>query len=137
MGKYTGKIMLVIGILVTALGPAVVAHYSFRSNVWMVFNGFLLFTVGYKMSWYATHTIDNLEDLKNGLKRSRNNLADNIHQNLSNYLLMIAGILSASYGVTIFVSTIQSFSVQQGMLAGVFVFGGYVLSHEGVNKVLV
>ena len=128
---------LFIGSLITAGGCSLVGVYTFKNRPLLVFTGFLLFVVGYKLSWYGTRLVRDTESLRGYISGGAGSFIAHIDQNFTNYLLVLMGLISTSYGATIFGQTVKHFSIYQGAISGFMCVIGYMLAHEGVNEVLI
>lgn len=95
----------------------------------------MLFVTGYKVCWYGKHHKGGINDLKDVMVEVYRENFREVFSKPFNYLLILIGVTSSSYGTLLFAEIITSFSLNQAVLSGIFAFGGYVLAHEGVNEV--
>jgi len=100
--------------------------------------GYILFTSGYKISWYGTHSITSLNELRNHLQNFGGTLVSHVREDMHNYFLIFLGLLLSSFGTVRFGSmVVNELRVFEVAWAGILCFGGYMVAHEGVNEVLV
>lgn len=129
---------LVLGTLIISAGWTITGVSAFDGNVPAVILGYMLFIAGYKLSWYGTHSVNNLRQLKQFLNTLKPTLTKHIRRDWDNYILISIGLIFVGYGTTIFAEIITGeLIVFKTVLAGILCFGGYMVSHEGVNEVLV
>ncbi|MFB6213225.1 MAG: hypothetical protein ABEJ07_01530 [Candidatus Nanohaloarchaea archaeon] len=128
---------LVLGSILAAAGFTLVGISSFAGEPLMAASGFLSFVLGYKISWYGTHTIRTMEELRNEMEGARNQFFGHVERNLGNYALITLGLGMAAHGTTLFAQVITRFQTPEAVLSGLLCTTGYMLAHEGVNEVLI
>lgn len=132
--RYT-FLVLVVGTLLTAVGFTLSGINMVEGSFLMVAAGFVLFVFGYKICWFAAHDITNLEEMRASVDKVF--FSGNTKRELNFHLLTVTGIVMASYGSTEFAQTIVASGDMNPLVSGFIVFMGYMVSHEGVNRVLV
>lgn len=133
-----GQVSLVAGSLVTSTGMALTGVNTFRGDLVSVFAGYVLLVAGYKIIWYGRNFIEDFDHLKNISVSPEEHLMSHVSENIQNYLLIALGLVSASFGTVIFGGVINGvYGIGQIVTAGVLCFGGYMITHIGVNKFLI
>lgn len=122
---------LVIGSCIVVFGGALTAVNAFDRRYPLVFLGFLLFTVGYRLMQYGVH-----ERPKSST--STDNVTDRGHdggivEDVLDYGLAVAGIAVAAYGGMVGAQTALDPNVTGMVLSGALIVLGYVIGHIGVN----
>jgi hypothetical protein len=125
---------LVAGSLIITLGAGLVAIYAFRESTLVVYAGFLLFIFGYKFTWYGYHRVEEMQEVHENIRYM---LREVLFPLLKKYGSVAGGGLGMAYGTVLFARTIVKFDPAMAVLAGLFCFGGYMLAHNEVNKVVV
>ncbi|QGA80949.1 hypothetical protein [Candidatus Nanohalobium constans] len=129
-------VSLVLGIIVTSSGLALVASSAFDAAVFRVFFGFVLVSVGYKVSWLGAHRFESFEDIseKTGsLKGSSGYLKDGFR----NLVLIFVGLMMCAEGTVLFAELVISFDLVLAFLSGFACFTGYLVAHQGINEVAI
>lgn len=134
LDRYT-FLLLVVGTLVAATGFTLSGINMVEGSFLIVAAGFTLFVFGYKICWFAAHNITDFKEMKASVANVF--FSNNIKRELNFHLLTATGIIMASYGSTKFAQTIVSDGSMNPLVSGFIVFMGYMVSHEGVNRVLV
>lgn len=132
--RYT-FMLLVVGTLLSATGFTLSGINMVEGNFLVVAVGFAFFVFGYKICWFAAHDITSLGEMKAYVVDVF--FSGNIKRELNFHVLTATGIIMASYGSTEFAQTIVADGSMNPMVSGFIVFTGYMVSHEGVNRVLV
>ncbi|MFB6241574.1 MAG: hypothetical protein ABEJ36_02100 [Candidatus Nanosalina sp.] len=130
--KYS---LLTAGSLLVALSFTLVGRYSFQGRILYVFFGYLLFVTGYKMCWYGVHQRGGFERFREVLVESAEDAYSYLKTDPQNYFLILLGVYLTSYGSVLFTEALANPEIPRILLAGVAVFAGYVMAHEGVNEV--
>lgn len=132
--RYT-LVLLVVGTLLASLGFTLSGINMVKGNFLIVAAGFTFFVFGYKICWFAAHDITSLEEMRQSVVEVF--FSDDIMRELNFHILTATGIVMASYGSTEFARTIVSNGNMNPLVSGFIIFTGYMVSHEGVNRVLV
>lgn len=128
-------ILLALGTLVSASGFTLVGLYTVQGNFLLVALGFFLFVIGYKLCWFAAHDISTLSELSDAINSVL--VPENRVRELKFHILTVTGVIMVSYGATEFAQIIVADGQMNPAVAGFIVFTGYMIAHEGVNRVLV
>lgn len=128
-------LLLSIGSLLVATSFTLVGKYAFMENILYVFLGYSIFVIGYKACWYGVYQDSGIKEMKEILEDSSQEVLKHLSEEPLNYLLIGAGVYSASYGTVVFAQVVRSPDLVNGLIAGVTCFGGYIVAHEGVNEV--
>ena len=130
--------VLVLGAFLVSAGGTLAGVYSFQENYLLVFTGYVLFTTGYKISWYGTHSIRDMEELREHLQNFGTSISSHIAAEFRNYSLIVLGLVFSTFGTVQFGEMVlNQFSLFGVAWAGISCFGGYMTAHEGINEVLV
>lgn len=132
--RYT-YLLLVVGTLLTATGFTLSGINMVRGSFPVVAIGFILFVLGYKLCWLAAHDVTSFNEIKASVREVF--ISDDMMRELNFHALTATGIIMASYGSTEFAQTIVADGSMNPLVSGFIVFTGYMVSHEGVNRVLV
>lgn len=128
---------LAMGTLLVATGTTIAGHYAFKQQHIPVYLALVIFTTGYKVSWYGARRYHSFESIVTAVKKIKDTGPKHVAKELENYILLATGLASISYGFTSFTQNIVNFSFESVIIAGLAVFGGYMVAHEGVNEVLI
>lgn len=124
-----------LGSILVATGFTVAGISMVRDSFIMVAIGFVFFVVGYKICWFAAHDITTINEMKASVEKIL--LSDDMLTELRFHSLTLTGIVMVSYGSTEFAQLIVADGQMNPIISGAITFAGYMISHEGVNRVLV
>ena len=133
MGRNEKYSWILAGSLVVAAGFTLVGHFAFKGNVLMVSAGYALFVLGYKACWLGSHfrEVEGLQEFASGLGFLR----EIVYEPRAGWLMAVGGVFAVAFGSIKFAEASTTFETASLLYGGVFVYGGYVVAHEGVNQV--
>ncbi len=130
MGRRAQTVQLISGGVILSTGLGIAAIYAWNRNFIGVFIGFALFIFGYELSQYSVYTTDK--------SKARSFIQDMLASSgLIDFFMAIVGMGTVTYGFVILLRSVQEARLSLAVLSTLILFGGYMLSHYGINKTVV
>ncbi len=119
----------VSGSVIIAGGGSIATLAAFEQQLPVVMTGVLLLLVGFRVSQLGLYADDPLYDLA----AARHAIASPAA--VIRLLLVFAGWIGISIGITVFAQTIRDPSLLTAVLSGIASVAGYMCAHVGINAV--
>lgn len=120
--------LILAGSLLLCFGGAVTTVAAFQNRFLPTYVGFVMFSMGYRVAQIGAHETNSGQlytfSMKNLCTRGF----------LIKYGLLTIGIGIAAYGGVIGAQSVSSLAIDQMILSGVCMSGGYIIGHIGLNK---
>ncbi len=128
--KWADALGLVTGstVLVAGLGLAAIA--ASRRQFPAVFLGFVLFTVGYRISQVAVRQTEETD-----LQLMVSDILEGAQ--MGDLLMTLVGLGAVAYGFFLLFNSFTTTDLPSAFLAAAVLFTGFMTAHYGVNRALV
>lgn len=134
MDKPLNHLLMALGSIFVALSGTVVGINMFKNGIIEVFIGYLVFVLGYKTCWYGAN-IEFGDGYSFDLSNSLSKLDEIKGVEAWKFILVFTGVYLVAHGTIEFGMLVAEPEPVIGAEAGISTFLGYVIAHEGVNRV--
>lgn len=119
---------IITGSLILCYGGSLTAVSAFAGDYVSAYIGFLLFALGYRLSQFGIHELHEAREIGFDI---------DYQKAVKRYGILALGVGIATIGGVIGAQSVESLEFTKMVIAGVFMAGGYIVGHIGVNNAYV